>query len=235
MIASAALGNDGIATPSAATRLSDAVDTVAGVRIRALGRTAYVDTWRAMQSFTDSRADDTPDEIWLTEHPPVYTLGLGARPQHVLRSTAIPIVKVDRGGQVTYHGPGQLLAYLMFDLRRQRVGVRALVRSIENAVIEWLGIRGVRAHGKPTAPGVYVHIDQEEAKIAALGLKIRNGCSYHGVSVNIAMDLQPFSDIDPCGYPGLRVTQLVDLGVQSSVAQAGAELAPLLARHLLSH
>jgi lipoyl(octanoyl) transferase len=135
-------------------------------------------------------------------------------------------------GQITYHGPGQLVAYTLFDLRRSRVGVRAMVRSIEGAVIEWLRTLGVSAYGKPSAPGVYVAVMNVEAKIAALGLKVRNGCTYHGLAVNIAMDLAPFADIDPCGYPGLAVTQLADLGVARTVAAAGAELAPILAEHL---
>ena len=205
---------------------------VDAVHARTLGRTDYETTWRAMQAFTDARNEATPDEIWLTEHPPVYTLGLAGRREHLLRDNGIPVRKVDRGGQITYHGPGQLVAYTLFDLRRSRVGVRAMVRSIEGAVIEWLRALGISAYGKPSAPGVYVAVMNEEAKIAALGLKVRNGCTYHGLAVNIAMDLAPFADIDPCGYPGLAVTQLADLGVVRTVDAAGAELAPLLAEHL---
>lgn len=201
----------------------------AGPLIRALGCTAYLPTWRAMQAFTDARTAGTPDEIWLTEHPPVYTLGLAGRREHLLRDNGIPAIKVDRGGQITYHGPGQLVAYLLFDLRRLQLGVRDMVRAIEGAVVEWLDSRGVSAYGKPAAPGVYVRRGGVEAKIAALGLKVRRGCTYHGVSVNVAMDLAPFADIDPCGYPGLAVTQLADCGVTTTVAAAGAELAPLLA------
>jgi lipoate-protein ligase B len=147
-------------------------------------------------------------------------------------TTDIAVVKVDRGGQVTYHGPGQLVAYLLFDLKRARRGIREMVRRIETAVVAWLAAAGVDAHGKPSAPGVYVTRDGVEAKIAALGLKVRNGCTYHGVAVNIDMDLSPFDDIDPCGYPGLRVVQLADFGVRRSVTEAGRELAPELARHL---
>ena len=191
--------------------------------------TDYERTWRAMQTFTDARLPDTPDEIWLTEHEPVYTLGLAGRREHVLRGNGIPVVKVDRGGQVTYHGPGQLVVYLLFDLRRARLGVRDMVRRIEGAVITWLATLGVRAFARTSAPGVYVERNAAEAKIAALGLRVRNGCTYHGVAVNIDMDLAPFADIDPCGYPGLAVTQLADLGVASSVADAGRSLAPLLA------
>lgn len=202
--------------------------------IRALGRSEYETTWRAMQAFTDARTAQTPDEIWLTEHPPVYTLGLAGRSEHLLRSNGIPVLKVDRGGQVTYHGPGQLVAYLMLDLRRLRLGVRDMVRRIEAGVIAWLAADAIDAYGKPSAPGIYVGRDGTEAKIASLGLRVRNGCTYHGVAVNIDMDLTPFADIDPCGYPGLRVTQLAEFGVRRSVADAGAALAPVLAEALCS-
>jgi lipoyl(octanoyl) transferase len=202
------------------------------VAVRALGRTEYEPTWRAMQAFTVARAADTPDEIWLTEHPPVYTLGLAGRREHLLRDNGIPAIKVDRGGQITYHGPGQLVAYLLFDLRRRKLGIRAMVRAIEAALVEWLGSVGISAYGKPSAPGVYVMVAGAEAKIAALGLRVRNGCTYHGLALNVAMDLAPFADIDPCGYPGLAVTQLADLGVVRTVEQAGAALAPVLVAHL---
>ena len=206
-----------------------------GPVIRALGRTGYEATWRAMQAFTDARLPDAADEIWLTEHPCIYTLGLAGRREHLLRDNGIPVLKVDRGGQVTYHGPGQLVAYLLYDLRRSGLGVREMVRAIEAAVVEWLGTHGIVAHGKPAAPGVYVQRDGVEAKIAALGLKVRRGCTYHGVSVNVAMDLSPFADIDPCGQRGLAVTQLADFGVHASVEAAGAGLAPVLAAHLVRH
>jgi lipoyl(octanoyl) transferase len=202
------------------------------VAIRALGRTEYEPTWRAMQAFTAARAADAPDEIWLTEHPPVYTLGLAGRREHLLRDSGIPAIKVDRGGQITYHGPGQLVAYLLFDLRRSGLGIRAMVRAIEAALVEWLGSLGISAYGKPSAPGVYVMVGGVEAKIAALGLRVRSGCTYHGLALNVAMDLAPFADIDPCGYPGLAVTQLADLGVVRTVEQAGAALAPVLVAHL---
>ena len=202
------------------------------ITVRRLGRTDYEPTWRAMQAFTSARTADTADEIWLTEHPPVYTLGLAGRPAHLLRPGAIPVIKVDRGGQITYHGPGQLVAYLMIDLRRTRRGIRSLVRDIEGAVIEWLASLGVEAWGKESAPGVYVRAGAVEAKIAALGLRVRNGCTYHGLSVNVDMDLAPFADIDPCGYPGLAVTQLAAFGIARTVDEAGAELAPILARRL---
>jgi lipoyl(octanoyl) transferase len=185
-----------------------------------------------MRAFTDARSPGTPDEIWLTEHPPVYTLGLAGRSEHLRRANGIPVVKADRGGQVTYHGPGQLVSYLLYDLRRANRGVRDTVRRIEGAVITWLGALGIAAHGKTAAPGIYVQREGVEAKIGSLGLKVRNGCTYHGVAVNVDMDISPFLDIDPCGYPGLAVTQLVDLGVQRTVSQAGRELAPVLAAAL---
>ena len=207
-------------------------DLATGVVIRSLGRTDYETTWRAMQAFTDARDAATPDEIWITEHPPTYTLGLAGRREHLLRDNGIPALKVDRGGQITYHGPGQLVAYTLVDLRRPKMGVRDTVRRIEAAVIQWLDSVGVSAYGKVSAPGVYVIRDGAEAKIAALGLKVRNGCTYHGLAANIAMDLAPFADIDPCGYPGLAVTQLSAFGVTRTVESAGAELAPILAAYL---
>ena len=205
-------------------------DAATGFTVRALGRTDYERCWRAMRAWTDARGGDTADELWLTEHAPVYTLGLAGRREHLLRDNAIPVIKVDRGGQVTYHGPGQLVAYVMVDLARRRLGIRALVRRLEDAVVDWLDSSGISAYGKPSAPGVYVSRDGVEAKIAALGLKVRNGCTYHGVAVNVAMDLSPFADIDPCGYPGLAVTQLTDLGVAMTVERAGETLAPILER-----
>jgi lipoyl(octanoyl) transferase len=203
-----------------------------GIDARTLGRTDYEPCWRAMQAFNDARDDATRDELWLTEHPPVYTLGLAGRREHVLRANGIPVVKVDRGGQVTYHGPGQAVIYTLFDLRRARLGVRDMVRRIEAAVVAWLATLGIDAYGKPQAPGVYVRRDGGEAKIAALGLRIRNGASYHGLAVNVAMDLAPFRDIDPCGYPGLAVTQVADFGVALDAAAAAAQLAPHVARQL---
>jgi lipoyl(octanoyl) transferase len=200
-------------------------------RVRALGRSDCEATWRAMQAFTDARTEKTPDEIWLTEHDPIYTLGLAGRREHLLHDNGIPVLKVDRGGQITYHGPGQLVAYLLFDLKRRQLGVRDMVRTIEAVVVAWLGDHRIAAYGKPAAPGVYVRSAGVEAKIAALGLKVRRGCTYHGVSVNIAMDLSPFLAIDPCGYRGLAVTQLVDCGVRRTVDEAAAELVPWLSEH----
>ncbi|MGH8801970.1 MAG: lipoyl(octanoyl) transferase LipB, partial [Casimicrobiaceae bacterium] len=192
-------------------------DAATGVVIRSLGPTPYETTWRAMQDYTLARTPASADEIWLTEHPPVYTLGLAGRSEHLLRANGVPVIHVDRGGQVTYHGPGQLVAYLMLDLRRRHLGVRDMVRRIETAVITWLAEFGIEAWGKVSAPGIYVRRDGFEAKIASLGLRVRNGCTYHGVAVNVDMDLSPFYDIDPCGYPGLRVTQLAAFGIARSV------------------
>jgi lipoyl(octanoyl) transferase len=204
----------------------------AGAATRALGRTDYQTTWQAMQAFTGARTPVTRDEIWLTEHPPVYTLGLAGRREHLLRDNGIPALKVDRGGQITYHGPGQVVVYLLFDLKRRGTGIRAMVRAIEASVVEWLDSMGISAYGKPAAPGVYVMVGAVEAKIAALGLKVRNGRTYHGLALNVAMDLAPFADIDPCGYKGLAVTQLADLGIVRTVDEAGAELAPILASRI---
>ena len=201
--------------------------------MRPLGPTEYGPTWRAMREFTAARTADTRDEIWLTEHPPIYTLGLAGRREHLLRDNGIEAIKVDRGGQVTYHGPGQLVVYTLLDLARAGLGIRDTVRRFEHAVIRWLGALGIVAYAKPGAPGVYTMQGGADAKIAALGLKVSRGCTYHGLSVNVAMDLAPFSDIDPCGYRGLAVTQLRDLGVVSTVEEAGAGLGPLLARSIV--
>ena len=187
--------------------------------VRRLGLADYEPVWREMQSFTLARNADTPDEFWHVEHPPVYTLGVAAKPEHLPRAdNGIPLVKTDRGGQITYHGPGQIVIYTLLDPRRRNLGVRALVRRLERAVIELLEGYGIDASSLEDAPGVYVG----DAKIAALGLRVRNGCCYHGLSLNVDMDLTPFDVINPCGYPGLEVTQLRDLGV-SDPADAIAE------------
>ena len=180
---------------------------------RSLGLVAYEPTWHAMQAFSRSRESETEDQMWLAEHPSVFTLGLAGRREHVIAPGDIPVVATDRGGQVTYHGPGQAVAYLLLDLRRRGLGVRELVRRLEQGVIELLsgyGIEGVRRTGMP---GVYV----KDAKIAAIGLRITRGCSYHGIALNASMDLEPFGRIDPCGYPGLAATRLADQGVRDSM------------------
>ena len=208
------------------------VDAPGGVAVRRLGRTGYVECWRAMQAFTDARDVRTRDELWLTEHPAVYTLGLAGRREHVHDTAGVPVVKVDRGGQVTYHGPGQLVVYVLLDLKRRRRGVRTLVRALEAAVVAFLDSLQVSAYAKPGAPGVYVTQGGAESKIAALGLRVRNGCSYHGLALNVDMDLAPFSAIDPCGYPGLAVTSLAESGVAIGVDEAGMRLAPWLTARL---
>ena len=184
--------------------------------VRRLGRVEYVPTWRAMQDFTAQRVADTPDELWLLEHPPVYTQGQAGKPEHLIAATDIPVVPIDRGGQITHHGPGQLVAYLLVDLRRRGYGVRELVTRMEQAVIDLLAAEGVTAERQAGAPGVYV----AGAKIAALGLRVRHGCTYHGLALNVDMALAPFAAINPCGYAGLAVTQCRDLGVALSMPQA---------------
>ena len=197
--------------------------------VRRLGRLEYEPSWRAMQEFTAQRGNDAADELWLTEHPPVYTLGVAGRAEHLPRTNnGIPVIKVDRGGQITYHGPGQVVLYVLLDLRRRGLGVRALVRMMENAVIDLLADRGITAEGRVEAPGVYVN----GAKIAALGLRVKNGCSYHGLAFNVDMDLSPFHAIDPCGYSGLAVTQARDLGIAGTTESLGEELAGHLQRIL---
>ncbi len=194
------------------------------MEIRRLGRVDYEPTWHAMQEFTAGRTPETLDELWVVEHPPVFTLGQAGKREHILGDVGIPVVKIDRGGQVTYHGPGQVVIYLLLDLQRLKIKVRELVNAIEQAIIDFLAEQGTAAGRRPGAPGVYVG----DAKIAALGLRIRNGCSYHGLALNVAMDLSPFAAINPCGYAGLRVTQTSELGIPLTPAEAGEHLC----RHL---
>lgn len=196
--------------------------------VRRLGRCDYAAVWSQMQLFTDARGPNTPDELWLLEHFPVFTLGQAGRVEHLLDPGEIPVVQTDRGGQVTYHGPGQLVAYLMLDLRRAGLGVKRLVAMLEQAVIAMLADLGLAAGLRPGAPGVYVG----EAKIASVGLRVRHGCSYHGIALNLDVDLAPFSRINPCGYPGLAVTRLCDQGVELSAEMAGTQFADQLARLL---
>ena len=201
------------------------------IHIKALGMVDYEPTWRAMQRFTAERTADTADEIWLVQHPPTYTQGQAGKPEHLLNPTTIPVVKIDRGGQVTYHGPGQIVAYLLLDLRRWKINVRELVRLMEQAVIDLLAEYGVAAHGREDAPGVYVGA----AKIAALGLKIKNGCCYHGLAFNVDMDLSPFANINPCGYPGLHVTQAIECRITVPLEELQAELTQNLVHGLQRH
>ena len=199
--------------------------------IHTLGLVEYQPAWEAMKDFTIGRTVATRDEIWLLQHPPVYTQGLAGKPEHLLHSTNIPVVKIDRGGQITYHGPGQTVAYLLLDLRRWKIGVRELVRLMEQAVIDLLGEFGVAAQGREDAPGVYV----DEAKIASLGLKIKHGCCYHGLALNVDMDLSPFANINPCGHAGLRVTQCCELGITAGIGELQAQLAQNLIHGLQLH
>ncbi len=195
---------------------------------RDLGLIDYEPAWQAMQRFTDGRNRDTPDEVWLVQHPAVFTQGQSGKPEHLLLPGDIPVVQVDRGGQVTYHGPGQLVAYLLLDVRRLGFGVRELVTRIEHSLIALLASYGVTAAAKPEAPGVYV----DGAKIASLGLRIRNGCSFHGLALNVDMDLDPFKRINPCGYAGLAMTQLREQAGPIEFAEVSARLRAQLVKHL---
>ena len=204
--------------------------------IHSLGLADYQSTWDAMKRFTAERTPDgkipgTRDEIWLLQHPPIYTQGLAGKPEHLLNPTDIPVVKIDRGGQITYHGPGQIVAYLLLDMRRWKIGVRELVNVMEQSAIDLLAEFGVHAANRLDAPGVYVN----DAKIAALGLKIKNGYCYHGLSFNVDMDLSPFANINPCGYAGLQVTQACALGITANLNELQAQLAQNLIHGLQRH
>ena len=198
------------------------------LRVRWLGQVDYEPTWQAMIDFTAARNEKTADELWICEHPPVYTLGLAGKPEHLLRENGIPLIKIDRGGQITYHGPGQVIIYLLLDLARRDLKVRDLVSRIEQAIIDLLAEHQVIATRLNGAPGVYVQTGESIAKIAALGLRVkRNGC-YHGLALNVAMDMTPFAAINPCGYAGMAVTQTRDQGI----ARSPAQLAEALVGHL---
>ena len=206
-----------------------ATETTAGnCVVRDLGRRAYEPVWRAMQSLTDARDEGTPDELWLVEHDPVFTLGQAGKPEHVLLPGDIPVLHVDRGGQVTYHGPGQLVAYPLVDLRRLRIGVRDYVCRIEQAVIDTLADWNIEGRRREGAPGVYV----DGAKVAALGIRVRRGCAFHGLAFNIDMDLAPFSRINPCGYAGLEVVSMRDLGGPAGIDAVKPALLDHLAARL---
>jgi lipoyl(octanoyl) transferase len=200
--------------------------------VKSLGVVEYQPTWDAMKAFTAARTRETPDEIWLLQHPPTYTQGQAGKPEHLLNAHDIPVIKIDRGGQITYHGPGQIVVYLLLDLRRWKLNVRELVRLMEQSAINVLAEHNITARGREDAPGVYAG----DAKIAALGLKIRNGCCYHGLSLNVDMDLTPFAGINPCGYQGLRVTQMKDLCASPDLSDIEQRLAQemivLLQKHL---
>jgi lipoyl(octanoyl) transferase len=194
------------------------------IRVRHLGRRAYETTWQAMREFTDKRDAQTPSEIWMVEHPPVFTQGQAGKAEHLLDPGNIPVVQTDRGGQVTYHGPGQLVMYILLALREAGVGIRGLVTVMETAVIALLADRGIAAEARADAPGVYV----DEKKIASLGLRVRRGCTYHGLALNVNNDLEPFQRINPCGYAGLQVTSTHSLGLDDDTASLGDELAERL-------
>lgn len=198
------------------------------LHVRRLGRCDYESTWRAMRRFTDRRGPADTDELWLLEHPPIFTLGQAGRREHVLNPGDIPVLQTDRGGQVTYHGPGQIVAYLLLDLRRAGIGVKQLVHLLEQAAIAVLARYGIDAAARPDAPGVYVR----GAKIAAIGLRVRRGCSYHGIALNVDADLAPFSRIDPCGYAGLQVTRVVDLAPDVGAADVAGMLPEAIAKRL---
>lgn len=198
------------------------------LRVRHMGLTDYVDIWRAMQVFTQRRNAESEDEVWLLQHLPVYTLGLNVKPENLPQDGTVPIVKTDRGGQITYHGPGQIIAYVLLDLLRLRIGVRGLVKRLEESVIDLLEAYQINAETRIGAPGVYVN----GAKVAALGLRVRKGCCYHGLALNVDMDLRPFRTIKPCGYPGLRVTQLRDLGIDDSLDCITKRLSEMLTYRL---
>lgn len=196
--------------------------------IRDLGLVDYTATWQRMQQFTDQRDDQTLDEIWLLEHPPVFTQGQAGKAEHLLFPGDIPVVQVDRGGQVTYHGPGQLVAYILLNIKRRNLGVRQLVNLIEQSIIDTLAINQISAYAKSDAPGVYVN----ESKVASLGLRVRKGCTFHGLALNVDMDLSPFSRINPCGYAGMKMVQSKDLGGPVNMQQAKQQLSAQLVKLL---
>jgi len=196
--------------------------------VRQLGQRDYQPTWQAMRDFTDRRDDDTTSELWVVEHPPVFTQGQAGKAEHLLGPGDIPVVQTDRGGQVTYHGPGQLVIYLLISLREAGIGIRRLVTTMENAVIELLAAHGIESEARADAPGVYV----DGKKIAALGLRVRRGCTYHGLAINVSNDLEPFQRINPCGYAGLQATSTRLLGIKDDQATLAEELIRLLCREL---
>jgi lipoyl(octanoyl) transferase len=196
-----------------------------------LGKVSYNETWQKMQDFTNSRNQNTADELWVLQHPPVYTMGKNAKSEHLLEPGNVPVINADRGGQVTYHGPGQLVVYTLLDLKRLNIGVRELVTLIEKTLVELLNGYGIEANARPEAPGVYAN----NAKIAALGLRIRKGCSFHGLALNVDMDLEPFSRINPCGYEGLEITQLKNFIADIEIDEVVVNLQQRLMRNILFH
>ena len=217
-----------MSTGSGAAAVAAGARPAPAPRVRRLGLLEYEPTWRAMRRFTDERGADTPDEIWFLEHPPVFTLGMNADRAHVLAAGDIPVVQVDRGGQVTYHGPGQLVVYPLIDLRRAGLGVRDLVTALERAVIDYAAELGIVAESRRSAPGVYV----DGSKLASVGIRVRRGASYHGIALNVSVALEPFRRINPCGYSGLPMTRLAQLCSVDTVAAAQSGLEPHLLRAL---
>ncbi len=198
------------------------------LNVRWLARQDYLASWEAMQNFTNSRHENTSDEIWLLEHDPVFTQGQNGKPEHILNPGNIPVIQTDRGGQVTYHGPGQLMLYILVDLRRKHINVRELVSLLENAIIQLLSEHGIIAYAKKEAPGVYV----DEMKICSIGLRIRKGCSYHGIAFNVSLDLEPFSRINPCGFTQLKMTHFAQLGGLDNTLESGKKLVSYLTNSL---
>lgn len=196
--------------------------------VRSLGEQPYLETWEAMKLFTADRNDSTVDELWVLEHPKVYTQGQAGKAEHILAPGDIPVIKVDRGGQVTYHGPGQLVVYLLIDLSRRKLGVRSLVDAIEQAIVECLEGYGISAAPRPDAPGVYVG----DAKIASLGLRVKRGCSFHGLALNVDMDMEPFRRINPCGYAGMAMCQISDFNAQPDIQKVSESLSAALVKKL---
>jgi len=187
----------------------------------------YEPTWQAMREYTDNRDENTPDQLWLLEHPPVFTQGQAGKPEHILNPNNIPVVQTDRGGQVTYHGPGQLVVYTLFDIKRMGLSTRPLVRTIEKVVIDCLTEMNVSANAREDAPGIYV----DEAKICSIGLRVRRGCSYHGIAFNIDMDLTPFTYINPCGYSGMKMAQVKDFSPQETITSIQDKIIPYFIQH----
>ncbi|WP_394388578.1 lipoyl(octanoyl) transferase LipB [Shewanella woodyi] len=198
------------------------------LHVRYLGQQDYESVWRAMQEYTDNRDSSSPDQLWIVEHPPVFTQGQAGKSEHILNPGDIPVIQVDRGGQVTYHGPGQLVAYPLINIKRLKIGVRQLVTDIENSIVQMLENYQVKAYAKADAPGVYV----DERKVASLGLRIRKGCSFHGLALNVDMDMSPFQRINPCGYAGLEMVQCKQLGGPQTVEEAGEQLVKTFSHNL---
>lgn len=198
------------------------------INIRYLGFQDYLSCWQAMRDFTDQRQEHTPDEIWLLEHSPVFTQGQNGKPEHLLNPGSIPVVPIDRGGQITYHGPGQLIAYTLIDIKRKKLNIREFVTLLEKSVIALLSEYHISAVAKCAAPGVYV----DNKKICSIGLRVRRGCAYHGLALNVSMDLAPFSQINPCGFRELKMTQIADLGKADSIVDTGTKLSHFLTQHL---